>query len=261
MTIIRFIHISDSHIGPDKKYELKGLNSHDRLRAVVDTISNLPYTPDFIIHTGDLAYDPDDNAYNLATSELKRLKIPIYYAVGNHDSPEWIFKLLSATKEQNNFQKYDSAYSFSIKKVTFLVLDASGTKDIDPRGRINDEQLNICKDFCRGTQHLVIFLHYPPISLDSQWFDENMLIENGEDLHSILKNANCKIHGVFFGHIHRASQILRDGILYSCAPAISCQFSVMPHDEDAIPDIIQPPGFNLISIDNDTVRIKLYCVK
>jgi len=80
-TILRFVHITDTHLSPETEY---GRHHHGAAHsaregaiALVETVNALPFQPDFILHTGDVVYDPDPAAYGVAKSILSRLKAPV----------------------------------------------------------------------------------------------------------------------------------------------------------------------------------------
>ena len=64
--MLRFIHISDTHIHPDPNYtkDYADITSYAGAKALVEQVNNVPFEPDFVLHTGDVAYDPDPEAYH-----------------------------------------------------------------------------------------------------------------------------------------------------------------------------------------------------
>ena len=83
--MLEVIHISDTHFGPDRSLDIRGANVCARAEALVREISKLPFVPDLIVHTGDVANDPHEGAYELAEKVLSKLPAPVFYATGNHD--------------------------------------------------------------------------------------------------------------------------------------------------------------------------------
>jgi len=74
-----------------------------------------------------------------------------------------------------------------------------------------------------------IFLHYPVLPLDAPWTDP---VVNGDVLHAHLRPFADRIAGVFFGHIHRSTQQMLDGILYVAAPSSARHFLFWPGQEE-----------------------------
>ena len=86
MKPLYFVHISDTHIGPTAVYQDRhNVAPYPCAERLVEIINKLPTTPDFVIHTGDVVYDPDPAAFALAADLFSRLTVPIYYVNGNHD--------------------------------------------------------------------------------------------------------------------------------------------------------------------------------
>jgi hypothetical protein len=121
------------------------------------------------------------------------------------------------------------SYTFEVKGFRFLALDARGPDDIDPHGILTPGQLDLVRREA-GSEGppLILFLHFPPLPMNSTWMDENLLIFNGLDLHHALLPARDRLRGVFYGHVHQHMQTLRDGILYVATASTFSQFSAWP---------------------------------
>src|SRR5690606_18797242 len=83
--VLEVLHRSDTHFGPDRAHTIRGANACERAEALVAAVNALSFTPDFIVHAGDVVNDPDPAAYALAAEILSGLPAPVYYATGNHD--------------------------------------------------------------------------------------------------------------------------------------------------------------------------------
>ncbi|HLB60680.1 MAG TPA: metallophosphoesterase [Patescibacteria group bacterium] len=263
MNPIRFIHISDTHFGPEKDYELYGVKTYPYAVKIVEAINDLPFTPDFIIHTGDITQTHlEPKAYQLAASVFASLKAPVYYVTGNHDTSENILRYLPMGKrELLTESKTINSYRLDIQGVRFLTLDARGPDEIDPHGVLSDEQLRILtEEVSRGKQPLIIFIHFPALPLDSIWLDRDMLLFNGDDFHALLTRAKDRLCGVFFGHVHRGMQVYRDGILYSSAGSSFCQFYSYPFQEKPFDsDLPHQTGtgfFNIVTVTPEQTTVK-----
>ncbi len=250
--ILRFIHITDTHIGPSPDYTLHDCNTYAALDALVAHLNHdLPFVPDFILHTGDVAYDPDPAAYPLAQNLLRQFKYPVYYVRGNHDDPDTMRQILPNLPAGTGRLDYD----FTIRDFHFIVLDSFG--HVQPAGYLEDYQLAWLEKTCQSStaRSLVIVLHHLPIQTGVGWYDAEMMIENHNALFAILSRFQKRIRGLFFGHIHRGSTTLRDGILCSSAPAVSMQFESWPTQTSIIPDTATPHGFNVVTLTHEQTWI------
>jgi exonuclease SbcD len=96
---MRFVHISDSHLGASgfsRRLSPSGYNQREEdicksFASAVDQIIEL--SPDFVLHTGDLFHSvrPTNRIINFAIRQILRivnLKIPMVIISGNHDTPK-----------------------------------------------------------------------------------------------------------------------------------------------------------------------------
>ena len=256
------VHISDTHIGPTEDFTLYGVEPFPCLKRLVDGINGLPFLPDLVIHSGDVVAAPDPDAYRLAGDELARLKAPVYYATGNHDTSGDIQRFLPMGSKVDLVDGDQSlTYRISLKNHNIIVLDGRGRDEIDPAGELEEEQFVILKREIQQSELPVsVFLHFPPIELDSPWLDRDMLLLNGARLHQVLSDGRSKLRGVFFGHVHRSLQIYKEGILYSGVGSPFCQFTAWPNDEKPGFEIGCPVFFNFISFLSDRTIVKEHFV-
>lgn len=254
------MHISDTHIGTNRDYRLLDINTFESATKLVEAINNIPEQPDFIIHTGDVAsVDGETEAYELARHLFSHLKAPIYFVSGNHDISANLIKTLEMPEKKHltDTHEVSNSYYFTINNTTFVILDGRGPREIDPHGVISQAQLMNLKKLLSETMNpLVIFVHFPALSLDSTWIDRDMLLTNGNELHQILLKEKDKIMGVFSGHVHRGIIHYHDGILYSSVGSTFCQFIAWPGQELVLFDRLPVGFYNYVTIDNHSVLIK-----
>jgi len=259
---VRFIQISDTHIGPDQDFELYEVNTYRAATALVDAVNRAPAEASFIIHTGDIVAHPDDRAYHLAGEVFSRLRLPVYYVTGNHDDSAMVRKAL--VFGECSFQPAGTrrlSYRFEVGHHTFLALDARGPDAIDPHGILADEQLEVLAgELAEGEGPLTVFVHFPPLPMDSRWLDEEMLLLNGARMHELLRTASGRLRGVFFGHVHRGTVTFRDGILYSSVGSSFRDFSSWPGSGSVAFDATPRACFNLVSLYATTVSVQHHSI-
>ncbi len=248
--IVYFVHISDTHFGPTADYARHGFRPYPCARRVVEIITNLPTKPDFVMHTGDVTTHPDPEAYRLAAELFSGLEVPIYYAVGNHDTAVSIRQFLNMGPKQNISDDPDRlAYTFDVKGYRFVVLDGRAPDEMDPHGFLPQAQLDwLAEEAKRDGPPLTIFLHYPALAMNSTWMDVNMLLLNGEAFHQALLPLCHRLRGVFYGHVHQNMQTVRDGIVYTAVSSVFAQFSAWPSHATVTMDSDHLPGFNFVHL-------------
>ena len=92
-------------------------------------------------------------------------------------------------------------------------------------GRLNDEQLNALsqKISTSSAQYIVLCLHHPPVSMESDW-DDALSLENPEDLFAVIDQFD-NIKAIMWGHAHQCAEFNRKGVkLFSC-PSTALQFN------------------------------------
>jgi 3',5'-cyclic-AMP phosphodiesterase len=255
----QLIHISDTHIGPAREFEVRGAQSLARLEALVDAINGLDFTPDLVIHTGDVTNDPEPAAYQLAAESLGRLRVPVYFATGNHDEARMMRTYLPDFPRTPLVDDADRlAYRIDLPNLRLFALDGKVPESEGPHGRLPDNQLDaLRRELSAWPGEFAVFLHFPPLPIGSPWIDEHLLLLNGGELHRLLVAAGIgRNRGVFFGHLHRGLQICRDGILYSAVSSPACQFSVGLNDAEVAFDSRCPLALNHLTLLPGTTMVK-----
>lgn len=256
---LRFIQISDTHINPDRDYN-KNYAQYTPLigaEALINEIKALPFQADFVLHTGDVAYDPVPEAYLPIAELMNQLDTPIYYLAGNHDDTDSIQTILMGKETPQDYLYYD----FEAKGVHLVCLDSNGPhKPENPSGNVTQEQLDWLDSICSSDDErpLVIAVHHNVLPVHAPWVDNWMRMENGEDFHAIVRQARDRLCAVFFGHIHQNYQVLRDGVLYVSGGSSWCQFISYPIPENVhfIHDYHTLPSFNIVTISDTTTSIR-----
>ena len=75
-----------------------------------------------------------------------------------------------------------------------------------------------------------------------------MLLDRGKEFLDVIAPARDRICGVFFGHVHRAFQIVSGGILFSSAPSGFMQFKTWPDQESPQLADGEPAGFSVVTV-------------
>ncbi len=256
---MRFVHITDTHIGPTPDYRLHEQRPLATLETLVQRINGLPFQPDFILHNGDVVDTPEESAYELARPVLAKLKAPVYYVMGNHDRPNPMLRvLLGKTASVNRFD-----YFTEIDGLGLAVFDTRGP--VDPAGTLTPEQFAALRALCKPSgPPLIIAIHHQPVQLDSAWLDDpwtnglSMPMDCAEAFRQTIAPARDRIRGVFFGHVHRGYQVVQDGILYCSAPSAVIQFQSWPSQPAAIPADDELPGFGVVTVTPTSTIVRQY---
>lgn len=252
---LTFVHISDTHIHPDPFYtkSYADVTPHAGALALVDELNNLPFEPDFVLHTGDVAYDPDPGAYRACLSLMQQIKYPIYYVAGNHDHSPSLQRLMLDREEPLSTLHY----AFEANGIQVVCVDSNGPAD-PPAGYIVDEQLEWLSGLCNAEDErpMIIAVHHNVLDVGVPWLDNYMGVRNGEMFHEAILPARRRIRGVFFGHVHQNLDIVRDGIMYSSCLSSWTQFQAYPGLVQTTSDKGAEPGYSMVTVTQDQTFIR-----
>jgi Icc protein len=245
---LRFVHITDTHISADPNYGRDEQHGSPAVaaRALVTTVNALPFQPDFILHTGDVAFDPDEASYQLAAEIFRPLKAPLYYLPGNHDSGEMLQRIVI---EREPVLPCDD--EFEVNGVQIITVDSNQPFEMDqPNSRIADAQIERLNRIAASndSRPLLVATHHNVLPIGAPWWDRYMRMQNGEAFHMALLPARERLLGVLHGHVHMNVQIMRDGIAYIAGQSPWFSLHCAPDQQETKFDIQALPGFNVISI-------------
>lgn len=163
---LRFAQISDSHIGftgapnPD----VAGTFAH-----AIDQVNNLGYTPDFVVHTGDLMHLSSPEQFDQVKQMMTALKTPHVFTVpGEHDSVDD-----AGRKYRDAFgagSVGDGWYSFDTAGVHVIAL--VNTLNLHKLGHLGTDQLEFVeKDVARLSSDtpIIVFSHIPLFAMYPNW--------------------------------------------------------------------------------------------
>ncbi|MBI1257316.1 MAG: hypothetical protein GC204_07585 [Chloroflexi bacterium] len=256
-TLLRFVHITDTHISADPHYNQYGAMHTPMVgaTALVHQINTLPFRPDFVLHTGDVAYNPDETAYPVAKEILSEIEVPVYYLAGNHDDSAALQRIMLGTSEAEIKTPFD--YEFEVNGVQIVALD-SNRKANNWCGRVSAEQLAWLESRTSANDErpMIVTLHHNVLPMGSIWWDEWMRLENGEDFHKALLPARERIRGVFSGHVHQNTDIIRDGIAYFTAKSSWSQINNYPDQTETEIDRFSNPGYSIVTVTRDQIYVR-----
>src|SRR5271168_4046570 len=163
---LRFAQVSDSHIGftgaPNP-------NVADTFGHAIDRINNLGYTPDFVIHTGDLTHLSSPDQFDQVKQMMTGLRTPHVFTVpGEHDSVDD-----AGQKYRSVFgagTRGDGWYSFDIAGVHVIAL--VNTLNLKKLGHLGVDQLEfVAKDVAAlpSDTPIIVFSHIPLFAMYPNW--------------------------------------------------------------------------------------------
>ncbi len=230
----QFVFMTDIHLRPEK-------NAVAGFDQAIDKINQI--NPDFVITGGDQIDDALDQTfkradllYNLYKTSIKRLKMPIYNTIGNHDL-FGIYRTSGISPKHPEFGKkiFTSRlnrryYTFDFRGWHFIILDSIKITDSGKyRGEIDQEQIRWLTNHLKNLDKknpIIIGSHVPFYSImpqiDERFKVEKFLLTNTKEILGLFKDHNLKL--VLQGHVHTYEVIQSKGIYFISAGAISANW-------------------------------------
>ena len=222
---LRFAQISDAHYSTfEADTSFKVLSDSGAL--LDDAIMQVNNTPkvDFVMFTGDLVNQPQEDQLLSFIQHANLLCYPWYMVLGNHDvshggrlSKKMVCDILNG--HTNSFCYTKPYYSFTPKKGYKVIgLDTIIDYKMTSQGEISEEQMDWLKkelDSSRGDT-IIIFTHVPVVE---PFPSENHKLRNSYELKILLKKYDNPII-VCSGHYHATKIFQEDNILYINTPSL-----------------------------------------
>src|SRR5262245_39891431 len=207
---LRFVQISDSHIGFDKP---ANTDVTATLRAAIARIKAEPEPPSFILHTGDLTHLSKPAEFDTLQQVLSELSLPIFYVPGEHDVLEddgasYLQRFGKGTRGAG-WHSFDQNGVHFIGLVNVVNLKAGGL------GTLGREQLAWLEHDVRNLKSstpIVVFAHIPLWSVYPEW---GWGTEDSASALSHLKRVGSV--SVLNGHIHQVMRKVEGHVTFHTA--------------------------------------------
>jgi Icc protein len=207
---LRFVQISDSHIGFDKP---ANTDVTATLRAAIAKIKAAPEQPSFVLHTGDLTHLSKPAEFDTLQQVLSDLSVPVFFVPGEHDVLEddgksYLQRFGKGTQGAG-WHSFDQGGVHFIGLVNVVNLKAGGL------GSLGKEQLEwLEKDVKRlkSSTPIVVFAHIPLWSVYPEW---GWGTDDSAQALSYLKRFGSV--SVLNGHIHQVMQKVEGHITFHTA--------------------------------------------
>src|SRR5262249_16078801 len=206
---LRFVQISDSHIGFDKPANT------DVTATLRDAIAKIKAEPDpaFVLHTGDLTHLSKPSEFATLQQVMAELSVPVFYVPGEHDvlddeSRGYLQRFGKGTLGAG-WHRYDQNGVHFIGLVNVVNLKAGGL------GTLGNEQLEwLEKDVKRlsNSTPIVVFAHIPLWSVYPEW---GWGTDDSERALSYLRRFGSV--SVLNGHIHQVMQKVEGQVTFHTA--------------------------------------------
>jgi 3',5'-cyclic AMP phosphodiesterase CpdA len=207
---LRFVQISDSHIGFDKP---ANTDVTATLRAAIAKIKGAPEQPSFVLHTGDLTHLSKPAEFDTLQQVLSELSLPVFYVPGEHDvledDGERYRQRFGKGTQGSGWQSFDKNGVHFIGLVNVVNLKAGGLGSL---GREQLEWLERDVKRLKSSTPIVVFAHIPLWSVYPEW---GWGTDDSAQALSYLKRFGSV--SVLNGHIHQVMQKVEGHITFHTA--------------------------------------------
>ncbi|MEQ9116547.1 MAG: metallophosphoesterase [Rickettsiales bacterium] len=205
---MKIAHITDIHLSKNLCTK-SGINSQNKLSHLLQILNNI--RPNYIVLTGDLVANGGRDLYLRLYRELRKLKLPIHYCLGNHDNPSFLPKKINCSLL--NYRKDIVSDNHCILFVDTVIYGK--TYGIIKKAELIRLKNKLIKYSCKK---IILAMHHHPIKTGFKEIDKHMLLNSQEliDLIHDHKSVKC----VIFGHTHLNMKIRKKGVQFLCGPAM-----------------------------------------
>ncbi|MGI9205191.1 MAG: metallophosphoesterase [Woeseiaceae bacterium] len=233
---IRVLHLTDPHLFAAPDGNLRGANTRETLAAVIDHYLAATWRADLIAMTGDVVQDDSEAAYQRFLDLLGPLGLPVHCVPGNHDVRQVMREKLAT---------HPFFYCQAEEVGDWLLIGIDSCVDNGAGGEVASTEMDRLAGTINATtaQHVAVFLHHPPLPMQSRWLDQ-VGLKNGKEF---LRNLSLsgKVRVVLFGHVHQEFFAETERIKIIGTPSTCRQFK--PRSEEfALDDM--PPAYRQVEL-------------
>jgi Icc protein len=234
--IVRILQITDTHLHAHREARMRGLNTYETFKAIIDRVENGVRKPDAVLATGDLVQDETRQGYHRFRKVVEKLNVPVHCLPGNHDFPE----IMADVLDHEPFQFCGQA---SYGKWRLIMLNT--VVRWDDGGRLDNNQLSFLDETLAacGDQYALVAMHHHPVPMGSMWLD-GIGLRNADEFFAII-DRYPQVRGITWGHVHQAADSTRNGVSLMSAPSTCSQF--LPNT-DVFKLDLRPPGYRWLNL-------------
>lgn len=249
-SVLRFIHITDTHLLNKSEDTFHNINTIKSLESVLSHIQTQYANIDFLLFTGDISQTGSKESYLLFKSLIQQYEIPIYCVPGNHDKPKLLQSIIPNCPD-------NSINIIQLENFSLILLN-SWVED-EHHGMINQRCLQQLEEHLQNNedQFNIIAIHHPPVLINSKWLDELGLQNQTEFLHIINKYPQNTL--LICGHVHQEVDQQLDKLRLLATPSTCHQFKA---NSDSRHHIDTPsPAYRFIELTTNNIDTKVHYIE
>ena len=246
---MKIVWITDPHL-PAPVEDLWGMDAYGRLDSALADIEAAHPDAAFCVISGDLANQGDPGAYRWLGDRLAGVALETVLMIGNHDDRDAMRAHLPGLMQDGQGFVQGGR---DLDQTRFVFLDTfkgetSAGQYCAQRQAWLEQQLDDA-----GDRPVILFMHHPPFDVGIDYMDR-IKLEEHEDFSRIVAGRN--IRHLFFGHIHRACQVIWRGIPCSALPGTNHQVP-LSRERLGTSYSFEPPMYGVIELRPDQTIVHM----
>lgn len=239
---IFFAHLTDTHINVPGKNPLFEMDMTKKLRETFAELGKLSQKPAFVVISGDLTQDGDTEDYRhlrmLLDEEKEKLGVPVYVALGNHDTRSF-FREGYLQEEPS-----EESYYYTVMEGGLRLIVLNTQIPGKHAGELDEEQLKWLREELEtpAPNGTIIVHHHPVVPTLTPLMDSHLL-DNPQDLAAAI--AGSDVIGMLSGHIHCNNIGLFHGVPSAAATGVA--FGIEPTSNESM-KFVDNSGYNLVLV-------------
>ena len=238
--VLTVLQISDTHLHATADSRMRGVTTYATLLSVLEHVQRDRRWPvDAILATGDIVQDESRAGYERFRTTLTPLGVPVLSIPGNHDDPKLMGEILHSGSFQLGGELRQGPWSIVLLSTFLAGEDAGG---LGP-ARLQGLRKALA---AHAGQHVLVAMHHHPLPMGSAWLD-GVALRDAAQFWEVI-DAFPNVRGVICGHVHQASDQMRNDVQFMSTPSTCAQF--LPRSEFFALDE-RPPGFRWLALHAD----------
>lgn len=250
MKPVRILQLTDLHVFADGETLLKGIPTRKLLESVIDSIHHSGMDFDHVVITGDHTHDELPESYQY----VRRLMTPwldrLWQVPGNHDDRTVLQSVFSDRIQIGP----GGLINFLFSAGDWLCAGLDTHLPGEVAGNIDEAQVEWLRRQIddRSPAQVVLFMHHPPVKINSVWMDKIGL--RGSELLLRYLSQEPRIRLVCCGHVHHESTRTAGSAVVVTTPSTGIQFS--PDGE--VPTFERAaPGFRIVELSENSFAARV----
>ena len=238
------LQLTDLHLMADPNAVLRDVCTRQSLIDVLQLAKTHSQTEsldfDYVLITGDLTHDERFESYEVLRELLGDWLPRCRLIPGNHDDRALIRQAFPDLVPTDG-----ELINFSVESAGWRLIGLDSHVDGEVFGRIGESQLRWMADELtkHAAQPTILFVHHPPVSVESAWLDR-IGLQDADALLDIVRSFP-QVHSISAGHVHQEFAVTIDRVEIVTTPSTGVQFR--PREDEMVCDTM-PPGFRIFHL-------------